>query len=365
MGDAYIVPEVSVIIVTRNVESYLDEAIDSILKQTFSSLELIIVDYGSTDSSKEISVKAALNDSRVHFHEIPSCSLVEARNSASSLAQGEFIAVMDADDVSLPHRLEAEIRFLREHQNVGIVGGAAQWFDVRGRSLWVVNFACDHQAIKEVLLTNCPYCHSAVVMRRELFVKVGGYRPVFKVSHDYDLWARLAEHTECANLRDPVVNYRVHGSQISLSRRKQQTLSILAVQASARLRRMGQEDLLDSASEITPELLMQMGVSESQQEQRHMEEYRKWIAALSVAGEASAALEMRENALRMKWKHVDKVLIADLCVTTAKLYWADGRRLKALLLVLKATLVQPSLADRFARAALRRLYLPKYLRGSL
>jgi hypothetical protein len=123
-------------------------------------------------------------------------------------------------------------------------------------------------------------------------------------------------------------------------------------------------DPLDSASEITPELLIRMGVSESQQQQRHMEEYRKWIFAMSEAGEASAALGMREDALRMKWGHVDKGFIVDLCFTTAKLYWEQGRRSRALVLVVRATLLQPSLADRFIRAALRRVHVRRFLKAS-
>jgi hypothetical protein len=365
MKDASIAPKVSVVMVTRNVERYLDEAIDSVLTQTFSGLELIIADFGSTDRSKEICIKAAANDSRVRFHEIPSCSLVEARNQACSLAKGEFIAIMDADDISLPHRLETEIRFLREHPAVGLIGGAAEWVDGNRRTLWVVDFPCDYQAIKDVLRANCPYCHSTVVMRRELFLKVGGYRKVFTVSHDYDLWARLAEHTECANLAEVVVKYRVHGSQISLSRRRLQSLSVLAVQASSRARQLGQADPLDSVSEITPELLIRIGVSESQQQQRHMEEYKKWIAALDYAGEAPARIELLEDALRLKWKHVDKDFIADLCVTTAKLYWERGRRLRGLLLVMRATLLKPALADRFIRAAARRLHIRRLLKISL
>ena len=365
MGSDRTAPEISVVMVTRNVETYLEEAIDSIVSQTFSNLELVIVDFGSTDRSKEISIKAAAHDSRIRFYEIPSCTLVEARNAACALAKGEFLAVMDADDISLPHRLESEIQFLREHPAVGIVGGDAEWVDIKGRTLWIVYFPYDDREIKNVLLSNCPYCHSTVLMRRELFLKVGGYRKVFTVSHDYDLWARLAEHAECANLRDVLVKYRVHGSQISLSRRTLQSLSVLAVQASSRARRMKQEDPLDSAPEVTPELLLRMGVSMSQQEQRHMEEYRKWINALSVAGESSAAAKMREDALRMKWKHVDKAVIADLCVTAAKLRWQDGRRFSALVLVLRATLLQRSLAHRFIRAAKRRLRVSRLLRASL
>src|ERR1700675_5081879 len=105
-------PLVSVAMVECNVDRFLTQAIESILGQTFQDFDFIIVDFGSTDSSKSIISGYTASDSRVKFHEIPHCGLAEARNVACSLAQGKYIAVMDADDMSVPDRLAWEIDFM-------------------------------------------------------------------------------------------------------------------------------------------------------------------------------------------------------------------------------------------------------------
>src|ERR1700688_2996712 len=97
-------PLVSVVMVVCNVERFLAEAIESILAQTFRDFEFVIVDYGSTDRSKIIISSFAAKDKRIKLHEIPNCSLPEARNAGSFLAQGKYIAVIDADNISLPER---------------------------------------------------------------------------------------------------------------------------------------------------------------------------------------------------------------------------------------------------------------------
>ena len=99
-------PVVSVAMVVCNVERFLAEAIESILAQTYRDFEFVIVDFGSTDRSKEIIAGYAAKDSRVKLHEIPHCGLAEARNAGCFLAQGQYIAIMDADDVSLPERYD-------------------------------------------------------------------------------------------------------------------------------------------------------------------------------------------------------------------------------------------------------------------
>src|SRR5580700_1613954 len=130
-------PEVSVVMVVCNVDRFLTEAIESIFGQTFRDFEFIIVDFGSTDNSKSIIASCAAKDPRIRFHEIRHCGLAEARNAACFLAQGQYIAVMDADDVSVPERLQWEAEFLRSHPEVGVVGGAKEWIDATGRSLFI------------------------------------------------------------------------------------------------------------------------------------------------------------------------------------------------------------------------------------
>jgi glycosyltransferase involved in cell wall biosynthesis len=348
-------PLVSVVIVVRNVERFLGEAIEGIVKQSFKDFELIVLDYGSTDRSKEIAAGFAATDSRIRLHQIPSCSLVEARNTGCSLAQGKYIAVMDADDVSLADRLQAEVDLIEKQPRLGWIGGAAEWIDATGRPMWVLSFPTMNQEIQEILPTQFAFCHSAVLMRRDVFQRVGGYRPVFTASHDYDLCLRISEHVECANLSQIVVKYRVHGSQVSVGKRKQQTLCKLAAQVSASARRTGKADPLDSVKEISPEWLLEHGVSETMLKASLIADYQNWIQSMHMAGEDSAALKATEEVLQSHREFMQRGQIADLNFTAARLYWKQKDFFKGMVCSLRAVLSQPAYVKRFVGPVRRRL----------
>ena len=244
-------PLVSVVMVMRNVDRYLAEAVDSILDQTFKDFEFIILDFGSTDLSKEIAADYAARDARVILHEIPTCGLAEARNAGCSFARGRYIAVQDADDISLPERLRCQVEFMEKHADVGVLGGAAQWVDAEGRPLWILNFPIEDHEIRAALATKCPFMHTSVLMRRDTFVAVHGYRRPFTTSQDYDLWLRISEHCQCANLAQVLVKYRLHPHQASISKRKHQTHCAIAARVSAAIRKTGGPDPLDSVETIT------------------------------------------------------------------------------------------------------------------
>lgn len=140
-------PLVSVVMVVCNVERFLGEAIASVLAQTFREFEFVIVDFGSTDKSKEIVSQYAATDHRIRLHEIPNCGLAEARNAGVSRAQGRYVAIMDADDVSLPDRLLREVEFLEKNPNVGVVGGAVAWIDATGSLLGTPRYPRESRSI--------------------------------------------------------------------------------------------------------------------------------------------------------------------------------------------------------------------------
>ena len=121
------------------------------------------------------------------------------------------------------------------------------------------------------------FWHPTVLLRQEAFTGVGGYRAAFTQSDDYDLWLRISEHYQCANLKEKVLHYRIHPQQLSLRKRKDQILCALAAQAAAALRRAGKSDPLDSAKEINPELLVRMGVTEAQQQKELASGYFGYI----------------------------------------------------------------------------------------
>lgn len=352
-------PLVSVVMPVCNAERFLSEAIDSILGQTFSNLEFIIADFGSSDKSKEIACLYARRDSRVKLHEIDPCNLPQARNAGCSFAQGQYIAVMDADDVSLPDRLKWEVDFMESHPSVGVVGGATEWIDALGTFLRRHNFPTGDREIKADLRTHCPFCHPTALIRKDAFEQVGGYRAAFSLAHDYDLWLRTSERFECANLDQPVLRYRIHPYQVSLRKRIQQTSCILAAQASAAARRSGKPDPLDALEEITPATLAGLGVTEAERQSRIALELRRSIRWMCLTGEHSAALKAALEFLQSGWMHVEPWQIAELHLTTANLYWRGGRPWNSLFALVRAVASRPLILARPLKPLLRNLGIGK------
>jgi hypothetical protein len=348
------VPQVSVAMGVCNVERFLAEAIESVLGQTLEDLEFIIVDFGSTDGSKAIVRAYAGHDSRIKVSEISPCGLAEARNAACARAQGRYLAVMDADDVCLPHRLESEVEFMEKNPDVGLVGGATDWIDSTGRSLGVHEFPIEHSDIKLALETRFPFCHPTILMRQSAFQAVGGYRKPFAAAQDYDLGVRISERFRCANLPQVVLKYRIHPQQISLQKQEQQTFGRLAAQASAQFRRSAKPDPLDSANEISRETLAAMGVSDDRLQSILAADRRNWIRSMSAAGEYSAALAAASELLESNQAGVESWQIADLQLTMAHLYWKQGDVVGSAAAAARAVMKRPLVLGRPLKALLRR-----------
>jgi glycosyltransferase involved in cell wall biosynthesis len=348
-------PLISVAMVVRNVETFLAESIESVLEQTFRDFEFIILDFGSTDQSKAIASSYAANDSRIRLHDIPNCSLPEARNAACRLAQGQYIAVQDADDISLPNRLLWQVDFLEKHPEAGFVGGAAEWIDSEARSLWVDKVLTENLELQSALLSCCPFIHTSVLMRRATFELVGGYRATFPQAQDYDLWLRMSEHFQCANVSQTVVRYRIHPHQLSLYKRKQQTLAVLAARASASARRTHHPDPLNSVTEITPDVLLGMGVTHAQQQTAIFVEYRTWIRNLFIAREYSLALKAAMEILKTDWQDIDRGEIADLWLNVARVYWKQKRFFRSVVAACHAVTTKPAVARDLFDSLLRRI----------
>jgi Glycosyl transferase family 2 len=353
-------PFVSVVMVICNVERYLAESIESILGQTFQDFEFIIVDFGSTDQSKAVAASYAAKDKRVKFHEIPPCALPVARNAGCFLAQGRYIAVMDADDISLQNRLALQVDYLEKHPEVALLGGATEWVDATGKSLEIQHKPNTNAEIKAALVTHCPFWHPTVVMRTKAFVSVGGYRAAFVCAHDYDIELRIAEQFECANLSQVMLKYRVHPYQVSMRKRRQQTLCLLAAQASASSRRIGNPDPLDAVTEISPAFLVKLGVTEAMQQSDLASDFRDWVRIMIAAAEYSGALKATVEFLQTSdWKLAETWQIADLWLTAAQLYWAQEEFLSSILATARAVMVRPVVLGRPVKSLLRRIGLAR------
>ena len=350
-------PLVSVVMVIRDVERFLPEAIESILHQTLRDFEFIIVDFGSTDKSKDIVASYAANDSRVKLSEIFPCSYIEAKIAACSLPKGRYIAIQDADDVSLPDRLQAEIDFLEKRPEIGLLGGAVQWIDSQGNFLTSVDdYPTEDTEIRLELRVRNTFWHPTVLILREAFVRVGGYRAAFTQSDDYDLWLRISEHYECANLGRKVLNYRIHPHQLSFRKRKDQILCALAAQAAASLRKEGKLDPLNSAKEITPALLAEMGVSEAVQKKSLASGYFGYINHMFEAGAYEAVPEATVEMLEVcRGKHLEPSLISEMHILSARAFWRQGRIISGVLSIARAGLARPRVLGRPLKRFLRLL----------
>lgn len=232
-------PSLSVILPVYNGAEFLDEALDSVRRQTFDDLELIAIDDGSTDASTAILARHAAADRRLRLAARPHQGIEAALNHGLALAAAPLVAVMNADDVARPDRLARQAAFLEAEPGVAAISGALEWIDPAGRPFRVSRPPTAPAEIRETLhRTNC-MAHPAVMLRREAVLALGGYRTGFAYAEDYDLWLRLAERWDLANLPEIVLAYRCHPAGISLPKARQQILSDLGVRLAAGRRAAG------------------------------------------------------------------------------------------------------------------------------
>ena len=215
-------PRVSVLMPVYNGERFLAAAIDSILAQTFGDFEFIIVDDGSTDHSAAIISDYARRDGRIRsLRHQTNRGQSSALNTGLAAARGEFIAGMDADDISLPERLRMQVDFLGSHPAIGVVGAARQDVDAALQPIRAVQPPTDHKRIVFNLLFGMPsICGALAMTRRSLLSAVGGYTPDVVVN-DWELLTRLAHRTRFANLPESLYRYRQHDSAVTVARQQE------------------------------------------------------------------------------------------------------------------------------------------------
>jgi len=209
-------PRVSVLMAVHDGAPWVKDAVASVLGQTLTDLELIVLDDGSADATP--AVLDGFADRRLRVERRPRAGLTRALNTALGLARAPIVARLDADDVALPERLARQVAFLDAHPDVGVLGSAAREVDAEGREVRIVHPPLDDDALRRELIRRNPMVHSTVAMRRRAIEEVGGYDPRFAVAQDYDLWIRLAVVTRLANLAEPLVVRRLLPGRVSVAR---------------------------------------------------------------------------------------------------------------------------------------------------
>ncbi|MGB3904935.1 MAG: glycosyltransferase [Anaerolineae bacterium] len=231
-------PKVSVVMTVYNGQRFLREAIDSILNQTYADFELLVIDDGSIDSTPDI--LNGYDDPRLRAVIQEHMGRVKSLNRGVATACGEYVAIMDADDISLPERLEKQVRWLEVHPGTALLGTGTVVVDENGRAIGQFDTPRGSLAIEEALLKGvmCP-AHPSAMYRKTCFETVGGYREWFEQAMDYDLWLRLTERYDVDSLPEILCHYRLNLGGISHRRYFQQKRSAAFALESAKRRRKG------------------------------------------------------------------------------------------------------------------------------
>lgn len=208
-------PLVSVILPAYNAESTILDAIDSILSQTYHNFELIVIDDGSTDSTKNTIL--GYNDSRIRFYSNEvNIGLIATLNRGINLSKGKYIARMDADDISLPDRLSIQLEYMESHPEVIVCGTLIKLFGCHRGRLSQIKFKKYSKDIKDALIIQCGFAHPTVMMRRSILVQNNiKYNPQYINSEDYKLWIDLSAYGEFHNIPVKLLKYRISKAQIS------------------------------------------------------------------------------------------------------------------------------------------------------
>ena len=206
-------PKISVVMPTYNAEKYLKEAMDSVLSQTFSDFEFLIVDDNSTDATR--SIINSYNDERIKLIEGECKGIAAALNKGIKAACGEYIARMDADDISLPERFETQVSFMDKHVDTGVCGTVTYKFGEEVDSI-VEQLPENDVDIKTNLLFNVPLIHPTVMFRKSVLHEDSIlYDQDYFCAEDYDLFLRLIPYTKFYNIQEPLVKRRIHGTNAS------------------------------------------------------------------------------------------------------------------------------------------------------
>lgn len=205
-------PRVSVIMPVKGAQTYLSEAIESILHQTFADFEFLVI----TEPGTNHEIIDAYLDTRIkHIETAQSIGLARCLNYGIQMAKGEYIARMDADDISFPNRLERQVTYLDEHHDVGIVGTGYESINESGRTLSISSKSSSPEFIKWQSLFVNPIIHASVLARADVIRRLGGYNPAMVHSEDYDLWVRAMENAKIVNLPDVLIKLRDHSGRVS------------------------------------------------------------------------------------------------------------------------------------------------------
>jgi len=208
-------PMVTILMPAYNAAVFIKEAINSVLEQSFTDFELLVIDDGSVDDTAAIIRE--FTDPRIIYLQKDHQGIASALNMGLREAKGRFIARFDADDVCMPNRLLKQVEFLSADDRYVLCGSDAEYISESGEHLF--NFTCighTHEEIRSQLYVLCPFIHSSVMYRKEAVIAAGGYSPHAHNFEDYLLWVQLATYGRYANMPEQLIRVRFNPASVTI-----------------------------------------------------------------------------------------------------------------------------------------------------
>ncbi len=288
-------PLVTVLMPVYNGERYLREAIDSILKQTYTAFEFLIINDGSTDNS--VAIIKSYDDPRITLiHNEGNLKLIATLNKGLDLARGKYIARMDCDDISLPERLERQVEFMERNAHIGVCG---TWVKVLVSGFRLTaRYPTEPKAIKTQMLFRTAIAHPTVMMRTSLMRQYGlKYDATYLHAEDLELWNRCTLFFLLGNVPRVLLKYRIHSGGISRKSRNTQAETVQMVYRES-FRRLGIEYEEDSGR-----IHSVLSVPKYPQNHTFMKEAEKWLIRLYEANNSTGCYdkEILSKTIGERW----------------------------------------------------------------
>jgi glycosyltransferase involved in cell wall biosynthesis len=261
-----------------NAASYVATALESILNQTYREFEFLIIDDGSSDQSAQII--RSYDDPRIRFYaNEQNLGLVSTLNKGLDLARGEYIARMDADDISLPNRLERQVAFMDSNPDMGACG---TWVETFGESVDVWRYPIAPEDVRAHLLFHNALAHPAACFRRQAFIEKGlRYDEQYSHAEDLQLWQRASEFFPIANIAEVLLKYNIHPKSISQTKQDEQAQTLRRIDKES-LNRLGIK-----ASDAELDLHRHLGNGGEELKIVLLDEVERWLRRLLVANDAA------------------------------------------------------------------------------
>jgi hypothetical protein len=261
---------------------------------------------------------------------------------------------MDADDIAFPQRFERQFEFMNAHPEIGLLGAAIELVTPTRRRLGVDIPLLRDGELRAAMARCNPFRHPTVIMRKESVLASGGYRKPLLDADDYDLWLRMAEHTQIANLAEILLSYRVHANQVSVRNMTHQALCSLAARAAASARRRGLPDPLTGGEEITPQFARSLGLKDEEIRRDAVAARLHWMGLLGD-DYPEAALELIDHLLHSPESvSVGRAAVASASLKAASIHFRQRRFARAFALAGRGVFAQPFEAVRIAKMAIAR-----------